>query len=69
MSELKIDGLFVAIGHKPNTDIFQNHLALDSKGYIATKPNSSKTEIPGIFACGDVQDSVYRQAITSYNFV
>lgn len=65
LSELKIAGLFVAIGHQPNTELFKHALALDEKGYIKTKGQSAKTEIPGIFACGDVQDSVYRQAITA----
>ncbi len=64
-TELKISGLFVAIGHQPNTELFKSAIALDAKGYIQTKANSSKTEIPGVFACGDVQDSVYRQAITA----
>ena len=64
-SELKIAGLFVAIGHQPNTELFKHALALDQKGYIKTKDQSAKTEIPGVFACGDVQDSVYRQAITA----
>lgn len=59
------EGLFVAIGHQPNTGLFEKWLALDAKGYIATKGQSSQTEIPGVFACGDVQDSVYRQAITA----
>jgi thioredoxin reductase (NADPH) len=64
-SELKIDGLFVAIGHQPNTELFKNILKLDSKGYINTIGQSAKTEIEGVFACGDVQDSTYRQAITA----
>jgi thioredoxin reductase (NADPH) len=65
ISELKIDGLFVAIGHQPNTELFKNILNLDAKSYITTIGQSSKTEIDGIFACGDVQDSVYRQAVTA----
>jgi thioredoxin reductase (NADPH) len=64
-SSLKIDGLFVAIGHEPNTRLFKTSLSLDEKGYIRTLGKSSKTEIPGVFACGDVQDSVYRQAISA----
>ena len=63
--KLFIDGMFVAIGHQPNTDLFKGILPLDAKGYITTKNQTSKTEIPGVFACGDVQDSVYRQAITA----
>lgn len=63
--ELTIEGLFVAIGHQPNTQLFANVLPLDKTGYIRTLGQSSKTEIPGVFACGDAQDSVYRQAITA----
>lgn len=64
-SSLPVEGLFVAIGHEPNTALFKNVLPLDNKGYIVTSEKSAKTEIPGIFACGDVQDSIYRQAITA----
>lgn len=64
--DLNLDGLFVAIGHKPNTDIFKDFLNLDSEGYIITvEKGSTKTNIEGVFAAGDVQDKIYRQAITS----
>lgn len=59
----KVDGVFLAIGHKPNTDIFQNQLSLDSNGYIKTLANSTQTDIEGIFAAGDVQNPEFRQAI------
>ncbi len=60
---LDVEGLFIAIGHHPNTEIFQQHLELDSDGYIKTKPDSSKTSIEGIFAAGDVKDPQFRQAV------
>ncbi|MFA5129834.1 MAG: thioredoxin-disulfide reductase [Patescibacteria group bacterium] len=63
--EMKIDGVFAAIGHVPNSDLVKNLLELDEKGYVKTIPGSSKTSIPGLFACGDLQDSRYRQAITA----
>ncbi|KON76777.1 thioredoxin-disulfide reductase [Leptospira kirschneri] len=63
--ELSVGGLFYAIGHKPNTDIFQGILDLDESGYIKTIPGSTKTNIEGVFAAGDVQDKIYRQAVSA----
>ena len=63
--DISATGFFVAIGHKPNTDIFKDWLSMDDVGYLVTKADTSKTNVEGIFASGDAQDSVYRQAVTA----
>lgn len=63
--EIAIDGFFLAIGHKPSTDVFRGHVELDAEGYIVTQPGTPRTNVEGVFAAGDVQDRHYRQAITA----
>ena len=65
VTELKVDGLFVAIGHDPATALFKDQLKMDKEGYLITKPDSTETNIPGVFAAGDVKDKIFRQAVTA----
>ena len=65
IDELKIDGLFIAIGHDPATSLFKDQLEMDNEGYLITKPESTETNIPGVFAAGDVKDKIFRQAVTA----
>jgi len=63
--EVKVDGFFLGIGHTPNSDFFKQYINTDENGYVITEPDSTRTNVPGVFACGDLKDSVYRQAVTS----
>ena len=65
IKEIKIDGLFIAIGHDPATSLFKDQLKMDNEGYLITKPDSTETSIPGVFAAGDVKDKIFRQAVTA----
>ena len=63
--EIKLDGLFIAIGHDPATQLFKDQLEMDKEGYLITKPDSTETNIPGVYAAGDVKDKTFRQAVTA----
>jgi len=65
IDEIKIDGLFIAVGHDPSTSLFKEQLDMDKEGYLITKPDSTETNIPGVFAAGDVKDKIFRQAVTA----
>jgi thioredoxin reductase (NADPH) len=64
-TERNVDGLFVAIGHEPNTALFRDQVDLLSNGYVRVEPGTTRTSVPGVFAAGDVQDAVFRQAVTA----
>ena len=65
IEEIKVDGLFIAIGHDPATSLFKEQLKMDKEGYLITKPDSTETNIPGVYAAGDVKDKTFRQAVTA----
>ena len=65
ITDLKTEGLFIAIGHDPATELFKDQLDMDKEGYLITKPDSTATNVPGIYAAGDVKDKTYRQAVTA----
>ena len=65
IEKIKIDGLFIAIGHDPATALFKEQLDMDKEGYLITKPDSTETNIPGVYAAGDVKDKTFRQAVTA----
>ncbi|OYW12930.1 MAG: hypothetical protein B7X02_03160, partial [Rhodospirillales bacterium 12-54-5] len=65
VQEVKTDGFFVAIGHSPNTELFKGKLEMDGEGYLITRPDSTATNIEGVYAAGDVQDKIFRQAVTA----
>ncbi|MCZ6452898.1 MAG: FAD-dependent oxidoreductase, partial [Alphaproteobacteria bacterium] len=65
ITEIGVDGVFIAIGHDPNTALFKGHLDMDDEGYLISAPDSTATNIPGVYAAGDVKDKVFRQAVTA----
>ena len=64
IEEIKLDGVFIAIGHDPATSLFKKQLDMDNEGYLITKPDSTETNVPGVYAAGDVKDKTFRQAVT-----